>query len=181
MTALFDLDPQLVSNPPAVPQVTERDMLDALHRRYAFSSFGTRRYVVAEHVGNRPLGPSRIADFIAMDTWRSGRFRLHGHEVKTSRADWLRELKDPFKAAEFVPYMHMWWVVVPHASLVRPGELPDGWGLMALTQGSHPLLRAVHKPPERGAVALTPERWAALMRAVQRTAAERAHAEESGA
>lgn len=80
-----------------------------------------RRYAVAEHVTNtgQTMGSGtieRIADFLAQDTYRNpyapdgraatysfnelrqyvpnGEFRqpLHGHEVKVSRSDWLREL-----------------------------------------------------------------------------------------
>ncbi len=151
--------------------VTERTMLDLLHLRYSFTSAGARRYVVAEHVPNRPVSASRIADFVAMDTWSSGKFALAGHEVKVSRSDWLRELKDPEKAAEFTPYMHRWWLVVPDASIVRDGELPEFWGLMVLA-GSQ--LRAVKRAPLADAIPLPPMRLAALMRAVQKTARERA-------
>lgn len=151
-------------------RVTEGVMLEALHRRYSFSSFGARRYAVADHVGNKPFGPQRVADFIAMDTWRSGDFALQGHEVKISRSDWLTELRDPDKAAEFIPYMHYWWLVVPTASIVRPAELPEQWGLLVLRNG---LLRAEKRAPRCAAIPLTPERLAAFVRAVQKTAAAR--------
>jgi len=32
-----------------------------------------------------------------MDLWPSGGLEIHGHEVKVSRSDWLRELKEPEK------------------------------------------------------------------------------------
>jgi hypothetical protein len=156
---------------PVQPEkVTERNMLDALHRRYGFIKFGARRWAVAEHVPNKPYGPSRIADFIAMDTWSSGGFELIGHEVKVSRSDWLTELRDPWKAAEFTPYMHRWWVVVPCDGIVRLPELPERWGLMVLRPRG---LRAERKAPKCAATPLTPERLAALLRAVQKTAATR--------
>jgi len=157
---------------PSPPRITERTMLDALHRRYGAVKFGARRYAVAEHVPAIPYGAGRIADFIAMDIWRTGgAYELHGHEVKISRSDWLRELADPWKAAEFTPYVHRWWLVVPDAAMVRPGELPEGWGLMDLAGGR---LRAATRAPLRQPRPLPPERLAAFLRAVQKTAAGRA-------
>jgi hypothetical protein len=167
--AIFDLEP----GPPGEDgqAVTERVMLDALHARYCFTSAGARRYAVAEHVGNRPVGATRIADFVAMDLWRSGAFEIHGHEVKISRSDWRAELADPDKAAEFIPYTHRWWLVITSAGMVHPGELPEQWGLIELRGGT---LRQVKEAPARAALPLPPARLAALMRAVQKTAAAQA-------
>jgi hypothetical protein len=125
--------------------VTERTLLDALHLRYGLTLGNGRRYVTAEHVRSHAgFDARRTADFVAVDTWQSGQFGIHGHEVKVTRADWLRELKDPDKAAEFTLYMHYWWLVVPGADIVRAGELPGRWGLLALRGG---LLCAVKKAP----------------------------------
>lgn len=112
-------------------------MLDLLAARYTAVRQGTiaDRWVRAEHVPSR-LGHNvkRVADFIAADKYPGIPYgtalAFHGHEVKVSRADWLTELRDPEKAEAFRPYMHHWWLVVPDASIVRAGELPEGWGLM---------------------------------------------------
>ena len=118
---------------------TERDMLKLLLERYTAIRKGTiaDRRVRAEHVKSS-LGYSdgdRIADFIAGDKYGGGyageKLALHGHEVKVSRSDWLTELRDPTKANAIKRYMHHWWLVVPDASIVKPGELPEGWGLLA--------------------------------------------------
>lgn len=168
--ALFDVDPRQPSQ--NGQPVTERVMLDALHRRYCFTSAGARRWAVAEHVGNRPVSATRVADFIAMDLWRSGGFQLHGHEVKISRSDWLAELRDPDKAADFIPYMHRWSLVIASAGMVHPGELPEQWGLIELRRDG--TLRAAKEAPARQALPLPVDRLAALMRAVQKTAAAQA-------
>lgn len=135
---------------------TERDMLDLLLNRYSFRRPGTfaDRWVRAEHVRNR-LGyeANRIADFIAADKYPGipygSTLAMHGHEVKVSRSDWLVELKDPEKAEAFKRYMHHWWLVVPDASIVKPGELPADWGLLVSSPKG---LRARVKAPR-----LTPE------------------------
>lgn len=104
----------------------------------------------AEHVRSKleGYGSKRIADFIAADKWPGIPYgksmALHGHEVKVSRSDWLTELRDPEKAEAFKRYMHHWWLVVSDAAIVKPGELPEGWGLMVKTGG---VLRAKVRAP----------------------------------
>lgn len=117
------------------PIATEREMLDALHIRYSNLNGNGPRYVCAEHVRNRAgFDATRTADFVAMDLWPSSGLLLHGHEVKVSRADWLRELAEPSKAEAFMQYMDRWWLVVPHPRIVKD-DLPSGWGLMARRGG----------------------------------------------
>lgn len=137
-------------------KVTERDILNLLLSRYSTRRPGTLadRWVRAEHV-RITLGHDsrRIADFIAADKYPGipygSSLALHGHEVKVSRSDWLTELRDPDKAEAFKRYMHHWWLVVPSKDIVKPGELPEGWGLMVQSGDK---LRAVTKAPR-----LTPE------------------------
>lgn len=151
------------------PAMTEADVIDALHERYGREYGNGRRYAVAGGVRSHAgFDARRTADFIAMDLWPSGGLALHGHEVKVSRSDWLRELAEPEKAAEFIPYMNYWWAVVSGPRIVRDGELPDGWGLMVMRAGR---LVTARKAPRRDAEPLTPSRLAALLRAVAQTSA----------
>jgi hypothetical protein len=55
---------------------------------------------------------------------------IEGHELKVSRADWLSELDQVHKADEWWSHCHRWWVVASDPSVVKPEELPEGWGLM---------------------------------------------------
>jgi hypothetical protein len=147
---------------------TERDLLDLLHKRYNAVTMDARRYAVAEHVPTSTGGAQHIADFVALDVWTS-KLDFHGHEVKCSRADWLAELRQPRKAQAIKRYMHYWWLVVSDASIVKPGELPDDWGLLVVTSKG---LRATRPAPR-----LTPEpaslRFvAAFTRAVQKTSSD---------
>jgi hypothetical protein len=175
-----ELDLDIPESPPApvsvVPVMTERDMLDMLHRRYGQQSYNgavsARRYICAEHVRARAGFDCRTADFIAVDTWessmRQGWLTVHGVEVKVSRSDWLRELKDPGKAAEGMRYASHRWLAVPHASIVRDGELPDGWGLLHYVRNRG--LVAKIKAADRGGEPLSPSAIAALLRAAVKTA-----------
>lgn len=151
----------------AVP-VTEADVIDALERRYSQTAGNGRRYATARGVRSHAgFDARRTADFVAMDLWPSGGLKLHGHEVKVSRADWLRELKDPSKAAEFIPFMDCWWLVAASAAVARPDELPDGWGLMVMHAGA---LSVVTPAPWRKPEPMPASRLAALLRAVAQTA-----------
>jgi len=147
-----------------VSTATEADIAQALRDRYGQQSGNGQRYAFAAHVRSHAgFDANRTADFVAMDLWPSQGLALHGHEIKVSRADWLRELKEPEKAEEFIPYMNHWWLAVPDAALVRDGELPDGWGLMVVRNGR---IAVTRKAPRRDALPMPPTRLAALLRAV---------------
>ena len=183
--ALFEIEPAMGEAQPAqVPAFTEREMLDLLHKRFGFiaRNGGTAkpRYVKAEHVRARAgffeRGDidGRTADFVAVDTWTSSRFAVHGVEVKVSRSDWLRELKDPSKAEAVRAWSNFWWLAVPHRSVVRDDELPAGWGLLTgqFREGRW-CLRAVVQPVRTEVPPIPPESVVSLLYAVAKTAAAR--------
>jgi hypothetical protein len=113
---------------------TERSMIELLHERYGTRSQGNgRRYVAMSHVrSDAGFDAERTADFLALDLWPSKGLMLHGHEVKISRSDWLNELKDPEKSGAFLAHVDYWWLVIASKDMVKPGELPASWGMMAL-------------------------------------------------
>jgi hypothetical protein len=153
---------------------TERTMLDLLQVRYDYRAGNGPRYLCAEHTRNAAgFSATRTADLIVQDLWPSKGLEVIGHEVKVSRSDWLRELKDPAKAEVFRRYCHRWWLVVPDASIVRD-DLPDGWGLMAI-QGSK--LRAVRPAPKLHPEPMPRTMQVAMLRAVAATAAGSAYRE----
>ena len=115
----------------------ERAMLDRLNVRYGMYNANGIRYTRAEHVKiSAGHDARRVCDYMAYDLWQGqgrgwdspGGPKLHGHEVKVSRSDWLAELRDPTKAEAFSRYCDYWWLVVSDKAIVKPGELPEGWG-----------------------------------------------------
>ena len=167
--ALFDgYEPEVIPEPRPEPiKWTERMMLDLLNDRYSQAVGNGPRYARAEHVKSEAgFDASRIADFIAMDMWPSKGLALHGHEVKVSRSDWLCELRDPSKAEAFRPYMDYWWLVVSDKTIVRD-DLPEGWGLMAVSNGR---LRIVKSAQRQTPEPMPKSLLACLLRATTKTA-----------
>lgn len=160
-----------------IRKCTERDMLDLLLARYTNVRRGTiaDRWVRAEHVasdlGHRLKGVSKVADFVAADKYPGAPYgtalALHGHEVKVSRSDWLTELRMPAKADAVKRYMHHWWLVVPDADIVKPGELPDDWGLLVKSGDK---LRAKVTAPRLSPESIPLDFTISLMAAASRTA-----------
>jgi hypothetical protein len=169
---------------PETRTLTEREMLDLLHLRFGFTSqnggSAKPRYVKAEHVRattgffDRGAASARTADFIAVDTWQSGKCAIHGVEVKVSRSDWQRELKDPAKAAAFMNWCTHWWLAVPDRAIVREGELPHGWGFLAAKKHGDGLrLVQIVAAPRRSVPLIPAESMTSLMYAIAKTAATR--------
>lgn len=74
----------------------------------------------------------RIADYLVIDKYRS-RQSMHGFEIKVSRADWLSELRQPEKSEYWRRYCNYWWIVASDKTVVKPEELPRGYGLLVAT------------------------------------------------
>lgn len=157
---------------PELPKWTERGVFDLLHARYSVRSQSGERFVRAEHIRScSGFDAPRTADFMAVDLWRSTQHAIHGHEVKVSRSDWLVELKNPHKAEAFRPYMTYWWLVVSDPKIVKDGELPSGWGLIAVAGNK---LRVKVHAPKLDPLPMPLDMTVPLLRAVQTTATRRA-------
>lgn len=76
--------------------------------------------------------PNRVnrADAIHVGMWASRGYTVDVHELKTSLADFKRELDQPAKAEAWWPHSNTFWIVAPHPAIAPPEMLPAGWGLM---------------------------------------------------
>lgn len=107
------------------------DLHGKLRDRYESTQWAT-----AFEVPNVVGGGNRRCDMMAMHLWKSkGGLCLHGHEIKASRSDWLKEIDDPSKAEEFAKRCHYWWIVAPKG-IVKLEELPPSWGLLQCSERS---------------------------------------------
>jgi hypothetical protein len=102
----------------------------------------------------------RYADAVAMNLFPSRGLELHGFEVKVSRGDWQRELKNPAKAETIFQFCDRWWIAAPEG-IVANAELPPTWGLLELKNDK---LRQVVAAPKLEPKTLTRTFIAALMR-----------------
>jgi hypothetical protein len=119
--------------------VTEGDVLQALRRRYGQRSGNGPQWAFIPHVRNaagfgdwQTKGGLRTCDALALSLWPSKGLELHGHEIKCSRSDWLRERREPEKAEAFARFCDRWWLVAPMGVVRSPTEMPEGWGLLVL-------------------------------------------------
>jgi len=117
---------------------------------------------VASYTGSGE-GDYRIADAIAMGTWPSRGLDLHGIEIKSNRADWVRELNNPRKAETIAAFCHYWWLAVSDAAIVYKGELPSLWGLIEVKGVKS---KVIKRPKKQKAKPITYEFLASIMRQV---------------
>lgn len=75
------------------------------------------------------------ADAVVMGLWPSRGLTFTGCELKVSRSDWKKELDNPEKSEKFIRYCDSWYLVAGDASIVKPGELPDKWGMLVAKGG----------------------------------------------
>lgn len=119
-------------------------ILDLLAERYPSPGWVFLRQV-RSRTGYQ--GAIRTADGLAISLYPSRGLGAEGFEIKVSRQDWVKELREPQKAEEIAQHCRCWWLVTPEG-VVEPGELPPTWGHMLVREGRRPL-RAVREAPVR--------------------------------
>lgn len=146
---------------PKMKPMTADDLRAALRDRFPVAEYALF-FEVRNGTGFQRT--TRSADALAMSLWPSRGLDLHGFEIKVDRRDWMRELKDPAKAEEIARFCNRWWLVVSDASLVRDGELPPTWGLLAMKDGK---LKVVKEAPALTPQPVTPLFLASVLRSAQ--------------
>lgn len=150
---------------------TEASMLALLEKRYRGEVRGNGpAWAFVPKVRNAAgFQATRTIDAIAMSLWPSRGLEIHGHEIKVSRADWLRELKDPAKAEAFTDLCDRWWLVVSDAAIVKEGELPPTWGLIVVRGSSLAVKVQAPQLPATDSPWMPRTFLAALLRSATRT------------
>lgn len=75
-------------------------------------------------------GTMRLADAVALPTYQSRGYVLDGFEVKVTRSDWLRELKEGAKADAIAKHVDRFWLVLGDGSIAIDEEVPPAWGIL---------------------------------------------------
>jgi len=95
-------------------------------------------YVTLRQVRNA-TGYSRVArtaDAIVMGMWPSRGLEISGFEIKTSRSDFLAEMRDPKKADAIARYCDYWWLVVSGSDVAKARAVPKLWGLLTYQEST---------------------------------------------
>ena len=111
--------------------MTADEVLEILAKEYPSPEMA----FIEEFRGGTGWSNESRADAIAMHLWPSKGLELVGYEVKVSRSDWLRELKQPNKAQPIKCFCDRWYLIVPDSEIVKEGELPFDWGLRIVENG----------------------------------------------
>jgi hypothetical protein len=119
------------------------------------------KYIPLTQVSSSTGGANNIADLMIIGAWHSSGNFVEGFEVKVSRADWLNELKKPDKCQASKRFCHKWWLVIADEKMVKDGELPEDWGMMAVVDGQ---LKIIKKAPILEPVPLEVDFVASLLR-----------------
>lgn len=103
-----------------------KDILDALQHYWPRNAYAHVREF-RPYTGYK--GDQRRIDLWVIDRAPSSGMVAHSVEVKVSRGDWLREIKQPIKARLALAVSNFMWVAAP-SDVVKPEELPPMWGLL---------------------------------------------------
>ena len=143
-----------------IAALTEAQFLERLRTKYQAPEWAFFTHVPCGTGSNA----NRYADGVALNTWPSRGFEIIGFEVKSSRSDFLSEIKNPAKSHEIQKYCDRWYMVTM-PDIVREGELPKTWGLM-VPHGTG--LRIVKEAPELSPEPVTIAFVAALARTINK-------------
>lgn len=110
------------------PQVDSAALLSVLRARHT-----PPRWVFFEELRNAAgFDATCTLDAFAMDTWPSGGLETIGYEIKTSRADLLRELRNGAKGRAACAVVDRFYIVAAHGVVGELSEIPAGWGVLIL-------------------------------------------------
>lgn len=121
--------------------LTTGAVLDLIETRFSDRGEHVVLFDVPNIVG---MQQARRCDAVAIGMWKRSGYLIHGFEVKVSRGDWLRELKDTSKADPFMSQVDRWWLVTGDIDIAKPLEIPEYWGWMNASKTG---LR-VQRPPK---------------------------------
>lgn len=96
------------------------------------------------------LAQKRRIDAVAFGLWASGGQEIQGFELKISRSDWLRELKQVDKADPFIELCDRFWLVTADSKIAKLEEIPACWGWLSATKAGLRVQRPAQKLPGCG-------------------------------
>jgi hypothetical protein len=143
------------------PQAQAKDLMRMIVARHE----GDGWQVFAELASGISAREPRRADAVAMGLWPSMGMEVHGYEIKISRGDARKELRDPAKQEPIGRYCDFWWLVVGSEEIIDGLLVPPTWGVLA---PRNRVLRIVRKAPKRKAAPLDRRFVAAMLRSANK-------------
>lgn len=125
-------------------KITTADIRAAMRKTWAAPEYAVL-WEVAPATGYNHK--ARYADAMIMSLWPSRGLELHGVEIKVSRADWLREAKDPSKAEALAAFCDRWWIHTCPGVIRDLAEVPVTWGVREWDGRKWKVLREAEKTP----------------------------------
>lgn len=106
----------------------------------------TRRFAVAQEVGNQTGYQARRLDMVVVDVYRSSGFTVEGIEIKVSKSDLRKELQDSSKHNIFFGDLDYYSLAAPR-EIIEKDIIPKHWGIYAaeLKDGEWKL-KTIRKP-----------------------------------
>lgn len=103
--------------------------LRGLHRNYAHSNDAWAFFDELRLGTGFRRDSAQSVDAFAISLWPSKGWASYAYEIKVSRADFRKELREPLKRRAALRYSNMFWFVTQEG-LVKPEEVPIECGLM---------------------------------------------------
>lgn len=111
-----------------VPYLTAKDIQRELRTFYGSGNATAIAFEVSAGTGRHA---ARRVDAVVMDLWPSRGLILHAIEIKVSRSDFKREIKDGAKAEEIAQHCDLFSIAAP-VGLLKEEEVPAAWGLIEI-------------------------------------------------
>lgn len=109
-----------------IGNLSAREIRQVMRRRWNRDTGYALAFEVADQCG---YDATRRLDAVAIGLWTSTQLQVHAFEIKVSRADLLRELRNPGKALTAARFCDTFSLVVPKGVRVGIDALPPEWGL----------------------------------------------------
>lgn len=107
------------------------------------------------------IGRNRYLDYMIINLWISRGQSIIGIEEKSSRSDWLRELKKPEKQERHAPFCDFFYLLTTKPNVAKIEEIPENWGWMEI-KGER--IYTIKKAPKVIAQTIPKHLWISIIR-----------------
>lgn len=118
---------------------------------------------VRDTTGNTGI---HVVDAVVASMWPSRGVWLGGVEIKITKSDWRKELRDVNKASVLQSFCKYWFVAAP-SGVIPVGEVPEAWGLIEVREDGATIVKPA---PPLDPAPLTVDFVVSLIRSTARAA-----------